>query len=67
MYDDYRKFNEMRFQRYLKNNNLPKCEYIVWQNLNGRGAWHLHIIHIFPKKAPFIENSILYDIWQQNG
>lgn len=37
------------------------------QNLNGRGAWHLHIIYIFPKKAPFIENSILYDIWQQNG
>ena len=28
LYDDYRKFN-MRFQRYLKNNNLPKCEYIV--------------------------------------
>lgn len=37
------------------------------QNLSGRGAWHLHIIYIFSKKAPFIENSILYDIWQQNG
>lgn len=28
LYDDYRKFN-MRFQRYLLNNNLPKCEYIA--------------------------------------
>lgn len=28
LYEDYRKFN-MRFQRYLEKNNLPRCEYIA--------------------------------------
>lgn len=28
LYSDYRAFN-LRFQRYLKNNNIPKCEYIA--------------------------------------
>lgn len=27
LYEDYRRFN-MKFQRYLKKNNLPNCEYI---------------------------------------
>ena len=62
LYEDYRKFN-MRFQRYLQKNNLPNCEYIATAEPQGRGAWHLHIIYIFPSKAPFIENSILADLW----
>lgn len=37
------------------------------QSHNGRGAWHLHVIHIYPIKAPFIPNDVLYNLWQQNG
>ena len=28
-----------------------------------RGAWHLHIIYIFDKKAPFIANDEVAKIW----
>ncbi|MDR2571239.1 MAG: hypothetical protein LBD23_13265 [Oscillospiraceae bacterium] len=62
LYHDYRKFN-MRFQRYLKNNKLPKCEYIATAEPQGRGAWHLHILFIFKSKAPFIKNKPLAMLW----
>lgn len=62
LYNDYRTFN-MRFQRFLKNKGLPKCEYIAAAEPQGRGAWHLHIIFIFPRKAPYIENSTLSTLW----
>jgi hypothetical protein len=62
LYNDYRKFN-MRFQRYLQNNGLPKCEYIAAAEPQGRGAWHLHIIYIFSRKALFVENSTLAMLW----
>jgi len=62
LYHDYRKFNQ-RFKRYLKNNNLPNCEYITTAEPQGRGAWHLHILYIFEKKAPFIRNKVLAELW----
>lgn len=62
LYDDYRKFN-MKFQRYLKNEGLFKCEYIAAAEPQGRGAWHLHILFIFPEKAPFIKNATLSELW----
>ena len=62
LYNDYRTFN-MRFQRFLKNKGLLKCEYIAAAEPQGRGAWHLHVIYIFPHKAPFIENSTLSALW----
>ncbi|MEG2540131.1 MAG: hypothetical protein RSA01_11110, partial [Clostridium sp.] len=29
----------------------------------GRGAWHAHMLMIFDNKAPYIENSVMSDIW----
>lgn len=62
LYNDYRTFN-MRFQRFLKNKGLPKCEYIAAAEPQGRGAWHLHTLYLFPRKAPFIENFTLATLW----
>lgn len=64
LYEDFRKFN-MRWQNYLKKNRFPKSEYISAAEPQGRGAWHLHVIFIFPTKAPFIENAVLFKIWGQ--
>jgi len=62
LYHDYRKFN-MRFRRYILNHNMPTCQYIATAEPQGRGAWHLHVLYIFPTKAPFIKNRVLYQIW----
>jgi hypothetical protein len=62
LYNDYRKFN-MRFREYRQRKNLPMCEYIATAEPQGRGAWHLHILYIFPAKAPFIKNKALADLW----
>ena len=44
-YNDFRLFNA-RLQRYLKNHNLPKCEYISTVE--------------FQRKTQFITSVILY-------
>lgn len=62
LYDDFRKFN-MRLGYYLCNHNLSTHEYIAVAEPQGRGAWHLHVILIFPKKAPFIANDDLSQLW----
>lgn len=64
LYNDFKKFN-MRLTYYLKTNNLPKHEYIVTVEPQGRGAWHMHNIIIFNQKAPFIENKTLAELWGQ--
>lgn len=39
-------------------------EYIVAMEPQSRGAWHCHCIIIFNKKAPFIPNNIIENLWQ---
>lgn len=39
-------------------------EYIVAMEPQARGAWHCHCIIIFNKKAPFIPNNIIENLWQ---
>jgi hypothetical protein len=56
LYNDFRKFNQ-RIQYYLGKNKLPHCEYIVAAEPQARGAWHAHVVLIFPSKAPFIPND----------
>jgi len=34
-------------------------------NLNGRGAWHAHLILIFDRLAPYIPNKTIEKLWQQ--
>ena len=62
LYKDFHNFNK-RFQRYLKNNNYPKAEYIAVAEPQERGAWHMHLLYIFPTKAPFISNDDFAKLW----
>ena len=58
LYQDFRKFIQRFRYRYAD------FEYIVAMEPQGRGAWHAHLILIFPCKAPFIPNSELADLWR---
>lgn len=62
LYKDFEKFNK-RFQYHCKINNFGKPEYIVVAEPQLRGAWHLHLLYIWNHVAPFIENSVLANIW----
>ena len=62
LYKDFEKFNK-RFQYYCKKQEYGKPEYIVMMEPQGRGAWHAHLLYIWDCKAPFIENSVLADLW----
>lgn len=65
LYDDFRRFWQ-RFCYYLKKQGLPKAEYIIAAEPQARGAWHLHCLFIFPKKAPFISNDeVIAKLWGQ--
>lgn len=57
LYEDFKKFN-MRL-RYT----LGHYEYIVAMEPQGRGAWHAHMVMIFDKQAPYIENKLMADVW----
>ena len=61
LYIDFRNFNK-RFKRYMEKLG-HHYEYIITIEAQERGAFHLHGIFIFSKKAPFIENKMLADIW----
>jgi hypothetical protein len=62
LYHDFRKFIQ-RLRYYLESNKLPYVEYIAAAEPQGRGAWHLHGLLLFPKKAPFIPNAELSRLW----
>lgn len=62
LYMDFRNFNK-RFKRYMEKLG-NHYEYIITVEAQERGAFHLHGIFIFSKKAPFIENSVLADMWR---
>ena len=62
LYDDVKKFNK-RMRYWLEKNNLPRYEYIVAMEPQGRGAWHCHFVFIFLDVAPFIPNEVLREIW----
>lgn len=62
LYSDFEKFNK-RFQTYCKKNNYGKPEYIVMMEPQARGAWHAHLLYLFPGISPFVPNSDLAKIW----
>lgn len=62
LYEDYRKFWQ-RFKRYCIKNNISVPKYICVAEPQGRGAWHCHILLIWQKKAPYIDNREFQDIW----
>lgn len=38
-------------------------EYIAAAEPQGRGAWHLHVVLIFPSQAPFMPNADVAQLW----
>ena len=62
LYEDYRRFWQ-RFKYYLSKAEQPAVEYIIAAEPQGRGAWHLHCLFLFPGKAPFIPNADMAKLW----
>lgn len=62
LYKDFHAFWK-RFLRYLKKGGHPRAEYISAAEPQQRGAWHLHLLAIFPIKAPYIPNNDMARIW----
>lgn len=62
LYKDFDKFIKRFRYRY---SDYGKIEYIIACEPQGRGAWHIHALFIFPCTAPFIPNSELAEIWGQ--
>ena len=62
LYEDFRRFWQ-RFLYYLDKHEYPPAEYITAAEPQGRGAWHLHCLFLFPEKAPFIPNADMAHIW----
>lgn len=61
LYQDFTNFNKRFKYRMLKLNY--RYEYIVVLEAQQRGAFHLHCIFIFNKKAPFLDNTELAKTW----
>lgn len=40
-------------------------EYVAVREPQGRGAWHLHMILIFPADAPYMDNKKVAECWSQ--
>lgn len=61
LYTDFKNFNK-RFKRYIEKLGYH-YEYLVTIEAQARGAFHFHSIFIFNGKAPFIENSVITEMW----
>ena len=52
-----------RFKRKYK--EFEQLDYIIALEPQERGAWHIHALILFHKKAPFISGYELGDLWQK--
>lgn len=59
LYNDFKNFIRRFKEQY------GHIEYIVAMEPQARGAWHMHLIIIFDKQAPFIPNATIEQLWQQ--
>lgn len=57
LYIDFKKFKQRMIYKY------GKFEYIIACEPQGRGAWHIHMLMIFPCEAPYIPNNEMADTW----
>ena len=63
LYSDCEKFYK-RYKYHMKTvYNVTDFEYIAVVEPQGRGAWHIHLLVIFAKKPPFLQNSVLREMW----
>lgn len=61
LYKDFQKFMQKLRYQYKD----YKIEYITACEPQARGAWHMHLILIFDKVAPFIPNAIIEKLWDK--
>lgn len=59
LYNDFKNFIRRFKERY------GHIEYITACEPQARGAWHMHLIIIFDRVAPFIPNATIEKLWQQ--
>ena len=57
LYNDLKNFIK-KFRRHFGH-----IEYILACEPQGRGAWHCHCLFFFDKKAPYIPNKIIENLW----
>ena len=57
LHDDFDNFNRKCRKAF------GHYEYIVAAEPQGRGAWHLHCVFIFPGKAPYMPNEQVAKLW----
>ena len=62
LYSDIDKYHK-RWKYWHSKNNISIPEYIMAVEPQARGAWHCHIVYIYPDKAPFIPNDTLSELW----
>ncbi|MCL2213201.1 MAG: hypothetical protein FWB93_05175 [Oscillospiraceae bacterium] len=63
MTDTVKLYNDVRKFIAKARRSFGHFEYIYVVEPQGCGAWHCHIIMIFPKKAPFIPNEVMAEMW----
>lgn len=59
LYSDFDRFWK-RFRRYCQKMNWNIPQYIAAIEPQQRGAWHMHIIIIWDRKRPFIDNNEVF-------
>lgn len=57
LYADFKRFNRKCRKVF------GHYEYITAAEPQARGAWHLHCVLIFDKKAPYMKNETIAEIW----
>ena len=62
LYNDFDAYKK-RLWRYFSSVGIDRPEYISVSEPQNRGAWHLHILFIWPHKRPRIEFSDVIPLW----
>lgn len=65
MRDPERLYNDFKLFSRAMRNLYGHFEYIAAAEPQARGAWHMHVIMIFPDVAPYIENTVCAAAWKQ--
>ena len=62
LYDDCHNFYK-KLKRYFSSEGMETPEYIAVAEPQERGAWHIHLLLIWERHAPFFPNCKLRKIW----
>lgn len=62
LYEDVKNYHK-RWKYWHSKKGIPNPEYIMAVEPQARGAWHCHVVYIYPSVAPFIPNETLAELW----